>query len=184
MTLSDARPRASRGHSWTRIAARSTSASDSAAAPDKALSAEVIGGRYQLLNELGRGGEGTVYRTLDRLTGRVVTLKRLHVPAREDDADELRLTLAQEFRLLASLRHPNIISVLDYGFDEERQPYFTMELARERLDRSSRRARTSRSRSRWSLLVQMLRALAYLHRRGDPALRSQARATCWSSAGR
>ena len=43
-------------------------------------------------------------------------------------AEMLRLTLAREFHLLASLRHPNIISVLDYGFDDDLSPYFTMEL--------------------------------------------------------
>ena len=44
---------------------------------------------------------------------------------------ELRLALAHEFRTLASFRHPNIISVLDYGFDAARNPYYTMELLRE-----------------------------------------------------
>ena len=41
---------------------------------------------------------------------------------------ELRLALANEFHTLASLRHPNIVSVLDYGFAEDGQPYFTMEV--------------------------------------------------------
>ena len=40
----------------------------------------------------------------------------------------LRLTLANEFQTLASLRHPNIINVLDYGFYDGKQPYFTMSL--------------------------------------------------------
>ena len=38
------------------------------------------------------------------------------------------MALAREFKVLASLRHPNIISVLDYGFDDESQPYITMEV--------------------------------------------------------
>ncbi len=75
------------------------------------------------------------------------------------------LALAQEFRILASLRHPNIISVLDYGFDEAGQPFVTMELleaavpitlAAEGLDLAGR----------IELLVQLLQALIYLHRRG------------------
>jgi serine/threonine protein kinase len=40
--------------------------------------------------------------------------------------DDLRLALAREFQILAGLRHPHIISVLDYGFDEARRPFFTM----------------------------------------------------------
>src|SRR5262249_54528365 len=88
---------------------------------------------YQLLEKLGEGGMGMVYRALDRLDGSRVALKRVTTPkehlqfASKGDSDDFRLALAQEFRFLASLRHPNIISVLDYGFDAERQPYFTME---------------------------------------------------------
>src|SRR5260370_19659271 len=55
-------------------------------------------------------------------------------PRITDSSQALRLALTQEFRVLASLRHPCIISVLDYGFDEQRQPYFTMELLEEPLD--------------------------------------------------
>lgn len=79
--------------------------------------------------------------------------------------DTLRLALAQEFHTLASLRHPHIISVLDYGFDSERRPFFTMELVSD--------ARPLREATRGlplpaklELLAQLLRALGYLHRRG------------------
>ena len=71
--------------------------------------ARPLGGRYEIINELGRGGMGTVYRAVDRLTGRVVTLKHL----RPDPSlgggtlGEARVALAAEFRVLASLRHPN-----------------------------------------------------------------------------
>src|SRR5512135_3867106 len=91
----------------------------------------IIGARYQVLNELGSGGMGEVFRVLDRLTGRVATLKRLKAAHTLDSTTigaDCRIALAQEFRLLASLRHPNIISVLDYGFDASGDPYFTMDL--------------------------------------------------------
>ena len=39
-----------------------------------------------------------------------------------------RVQMASEFRTLASLHHPHIVSVLAYGFDENRQPYYAMEL--------------------------------------------------------
>jgi tetratricopeptide (TPR) repeat protein len=130
-----------------------------------------IAGRYQLINQLGRGGMGLVYRGLDRLTGRVLTVKRLRLADTEDAAQELhpsqsgRMLLAQEFRLLASLRHPNIVSVLDYGFDENRQPYFTMALeedARTIIEAGAGQPLAVQV----ELLVQTLRALAYLHRHG------------------
>lgn len=126
---------------------------------------ELLAGRYQLLNQLGRGGTGTAHRALDRLTGRVVTLKRLHLASEAEPArgSGRRLALAEEFRLLASLRHPNIVSVLDYGFDEARRPFFCMDLqenARTIVDAGS----GSPPAVRAELLVQLLRALAYLHR--------------------
>jgi len=80
-------------------------------------------------------------------------------------AEMLRLTLAREFRLLSSLRHPNIISVLDYGFDDELRPYFTMELL-EGAESVLQAARGRPLAAKVDLVVQMLQALAYLHRRG------------------
>jgi tetratricopeptide (TPR) repeat protein len=129
--------------------------------------ATLLGGRYQILNQIGRGGMGTVYRALDRLSGRVVTLKRLRVPpgSGSGGSSDGRLELAREFSLLASLRHPNVISVLDYGFDPAGMPFFTMDLEENAVTIID----AGRGRSllvQVDLLVQTLRALAYLHRHG------------------
>jgi tetratricopeptide (TPR) repeat protein len=131
---------------------------------------DLIGGRYQLLNQLGQGGMGTTHRALDRLSGRVVTLKRLNVAEMVTVIERLsrsesRLALAQEFRLLASLRHPNIISVLDYGFDDARRPYFCMDL-QENAQTIVDAGRDKPLLVRADLLVQLLRAMVYLHRHG------------------
>jgi tetratricopeptide (TPR) repeat protein len=141
-----------------------------AAGADPAVrsAAPLVGARYQLINEIGQGGMGSVHRALDRVTGSVVTLKRLRVGSHEPsarDSREDRLMLAQEFRLLASLRHPNIVSVLAYGFDEEHQPYFTMDLAEGA--RTITEAGAGKPLAlQVELLVQTLRALGYLHRHG------------------
>src|SRR5688572_23484673 len=80
--------------------------------------------RYRLEAKIGSGGMGMVYRVTDRLTQGTVALKRVLLPGEEltftsmDSGIDVRLAMAQEFKILASLRHPNIISVLDYGFDE------------------------------------------------------------------
>ncbi len=126
--------------------------------------------RYALQSTVGGGSMGTVYRATDRLTGEEVALKRVLDRMDEDtfDApitgDEMRYALAQEFRILASLRHPNIISVLDYGFDRARQPYLTMTLLENALDIISA-GRALPAEGKVHLLVQMLQALDYLHRR-------------------
>ncbi len=131
---------------------------------------ELVGGRYQLLNLLGEGAMGTTHRALDRLSGRVVTVKRLKpgdvsTMAERLSRSDYRLALAQEFRLLASLRHPNIVSVLDYGFDGARRPFFCMDL-QENAQSIVDAGRASPILVRADLLVQLLRALVYLHRHG------------------
>lgn len=137
-------------------------------------SAPFIHPRYRLLNLLGQGGMGKVYRAFDRLNGQPVALKQVLVAPQDltfasrpstNDTTGLLMALAQEFRLLASLRHPHIISVLDYGFDAERQPYFTMEL----LDQPQTLLEAGRNQPlaiQIDLLIQTLQALTYLHRRG------------------
>ena len=144
------------------------------------VSAESSGGmvragkRYHLLQRLGRGGFGSVYLAKDRLDG-LVALKRLHPPGSSVRAPpggglrpmperRSRRELAHEFEVLASLRHPHIISVLDYGFDEQ-QPYLVLEFLGGALT-IDQAGRAQPGAVKVGLLVQMLQALLYLHRRG------------------
>ena len=100
--------------------------------------ADLINHRYQRLDLLGQGGMGTVYRVADHLTGHIVALKRVLIAptdlqfASQAASSDPLLALALEFRTLASLRHPHIMGVLDYGFTAfegaHHQPYFTMPL--------------------------------------------------------
>lgn len=74
-------------------------------------------------------------------------------------------TLAEEFRTLATLHHPHIVRVFDYGFDGAGRPFYTMEL----LSAAQPLLEFARDLSlveQAELLVQLLDALAYLHRRG------------------
>ncbi|MCI0714238.1 MAG: protein kinase, partial [Chloroflexi bacterium] len=130
-----------------------------------------IGNRYDLIDTLGKGGMGVVYRAHDRFTNTQVALKQvlvnptyLHFSSR-DDSTELRVALATEFQILASLRHPHIISVLDYGFDEDGQPYFTMPLLNNAftLNEASRNLDDS---GKLTLVIQVLQATVYLHQHG------------------
>lgn len=132
-----------------------------------------VGKRYRLLSELGQGGMGVVYKAQDRLQHQIVALKQVTVRSEflqfghRQEADlslEPSIALAREFRTLASLRHPHIISVLDYGFDELHRPYFTMEYL-ENPSTFYEAAETLDVEQRLELTIQMLHALAYLHRR-------------------
>ncbi len=118
------------------------------------------------------GGMGVVYRAQDRITNDMVAFKRVLLPHTIDpnrstspETLDYRLALADEFRTLATLRHPNIISVLDYGFDEERKPFYTMELLPE-AENIVAYAKHQTDAEKIKLWVQMLFALAYLHRQG------------------
>lgn len=143
--------------------------------------------RYEVQDTIGMGGMGVVYRAIDRLTGETVAFKRVlaeHLPNADlqasdtlpdmppsptrttsPDTLDYRLALADEFRTLATLRHPNIIAVLDYGFDDERIPFFTMELLTEAQDVVSY-AKSQDEIGKIGLWIQILQALAYLHRQG------------------
>ncbi len=139
--------------------------------PERTSAPILIGRRYRLEVEVGRGGMGTVHRAYDRLTGQMVALKQVTIDAHrlrfgtEAVLADFNLALTREFQYLAGLRHPHIVSVLDYGFDEQHQPYFTMEWladAQTIIQAGQRRP----WQQRLALLAQLLQALIYLHRRG------------------
>ncbi|MEO1646451.1 MAG: serine/threonine-protein kinase, partial [Chloroflexota bacterium] len=133
-----------------------------------------IANRYILLDKLGQGGMGIVYTAEDRLNSDIVALKQVLLNPNEmqfasrpatDDVQKLRLALAKEFSVLAGLRHPHIISVLDYGFDDTLRPYYTMTLLKDTQDIKTYAENLTQDQ-KVDLLVQVLQALNYLHRRG------------------
>src|SRR5258708_1231994 len=131
----------------------------------------LINERYHLQNEIGKGGMGAVFRAIDRLSGQPVALKQVYDPgpdsiwASTSRSIDKRLALAQEFQLLASLRHPHIISVLDYGFDAQRQPYFTMDLLENPVT-VTEYCLDLPAEKKLQAVAELLQALKYLHRRG------------------
>jgi len=87
------------------------------------------GGRYELREEIGRGGMGVVYRAHDRELQRDVALKVLRAGA---DAGDLARRLQREARVLASLEHPGMVPVHDVGALADGLAFYVMKLVRGR----------------------------------------------------
>ena len=84
-------------------------------------------GRYEICNELGRGGMAAVYRVLDPVSGRFLAAKQLLRQRNSQLQDESNLRFEREFHTLSGLSHPRIIEVYDYTLDAA-GPFYTMEL--------------------------------------------------------
>lgn len=99
----------------------------------------IIDGKYKVLDIIGQGGMGTVYRAEQLKLGREVALKTFR--SKEIPPDVWR-RFEREARAVAQLNHENIIKVYDFGITEDNRPYYTMELLsgeslEERLDRQN-----------------------------------------------
>jgi hypothetical protein len=133
---------------------------------------ELLNGRYLIQEALGQGGMGAVFRAQDRLNGQELALKRVLVEAWAASLEthstdgQANLALAFEFQALATLQHPNIIPVLDYGFDEQQQPFFTMKLLEGAQNLRTAAQALAELSDKVNLLIQVLRGLAYVHHRG------------------
>jgi len=85
-----------------------------------------VGGRYALVDRLGEGGMGQVYRARHIQLGKQFALKIIS-PAFADDTSA-RARFNQEAKLASEISHPNIVSVVDYGEDAHFGAYMVMEL--------------------------------------------------------
>ncbi|MET0342012.1 MAG: protein kinase [Polyangiales bacterium] len=90
---------------------------------------QVVAGRYSLVRLLGDGGMGAVYKAEDNVLRRFVAIKLLHPAAAANPAAVERFL--REAQAAASIGHPNIIEVLDFG-ESEGKPYLVMEYLRGR----------------------------------------------------
>lgn len=85
----------------------------------------ILGGRYLIKDKIGTGGMATVYSALDQRLNRMVAIKILQT---EDHNEETMKRLNTEALAVATLNHPNVVSVYDMSTDETDGCYIVMEL--------------------------------------------------------
>jgi serine/threonine protein kinase len=121
-------------------------------------------GPYRILEVLGEGGMGTVYRAEQtEPIRREVALKLVR---RGLDGTRAAARFEVERRALALMNHPNIARVLDAGTDETGRPYFVMELVRgDPITSFCDREKLS-VRERVELMIPICRAVQHAHRKG------------------
>jgi tetratricopeptide (TPR) repeat protein len=121
-------------------------------------------GPYELLEEIGHGGMGVVYRAVRRDQGfeRFVALKLVK---RGMDTDFILRRFESERRILAGLDHSNIARVLDGGSTEDGLPYFVMELIEGRNLLDYCREKGLAVSGRLGLFRQICAAVQYAHQR-------------------
>lgn len=94
------------------------------------LIGEVVAGRYEVLERIGAGGMGAVYRALQRDVGRMVALKVLRNEHAKNDRIIKRFL--REIRATARIESPNTVRLYDYGVAEDGTVHLAMELLRGR----------------------------------------------------
>jgi serine/threonine protein kinase len=90
------------------------------------LLGQLLGERYRIVGEIGKGGMATVYVAEHMLIGRQVAIKVLH-PQFTENAEYVRRFLA-EGRTVGTLGHPNIVESTDMGFTANGAPFMVLEL--------------------------------------------------------
>ncbi len=124
-------------------------------------------GRYELLEKIGKGGMGVVYRAMDPAIGRVVAIKTILFHDAAEEGSELRARMARESQAAGRLSHPNIVAVHDIC-QEGDTSYIVMEYVQGRtLDAAMRADPSLRSSGEALRIVQeCAAALDYAHSRG------------------
>src|SRR5690348_731732 len=121
-------------------------------------------GRYEILEEIGRGAMGVVFKARDPLIGRAVALKTITSGVAES-ADLLE-RFYREARAAGGLQHPNIVTIYEMG-ESGGAPFIAMEyLEGESLEKIIARKPALPLPAKVAYVAQTCRALEYAHRRG------------------
>ncbi|HXY39315.1 MAG TPA: protein kinase [Vicinamibacteria bacterium] len=121
-------------------------------------------GKFELLDKLGEGAMGEVFRARDAVLEREVAVKIVSAKLAGDNASRQRFL--REAKACAQLNHPNIVTVHDYGEEQDRA-YIAMELlGGSDLKTDIEKHRFTNLQDKLALIVQILDGVAFAHARG------------------
>src|SRR6266567_8866123 len=121
-------------------------------------------GNYEILEEIGRGGMGVIYRARQRHSRRIVALKRM-VSYHADSRETLE-RFRREAEAAASLDHPNILPIYEVGQGEDGLPFFSMKYAAGGSLQKAGPALRNELRECGRLMTKVGRAVQYAHEHG------------------
>jgi tetratricopeptide (TPR) repeat protein/tRNA A-37 threonylcarbamoyl transferase component Bud32 len=121
-------------------------------------------GNYEILEEIGRGGMGVIYRARQRHSRRIVAVKR--VLGYHADSRETLARFRREAQAAASLDHPNILPIYEVSESEDGLPFFSMKFAPGGSLQDASRALRDEPRQCVALVAKVARAVQYAHGKG------------------
>jgi len=122
-------------------------------------------GRYRILGELGRGAMGVVYKAEDPALDRIVALKTIRLGDEVEGRKEYERRFLQEAKAAGKLTHPNIVTIFDFG-EEEDLAYMAMELLEGSDLRSRMRAGGIPAIEAVEIALQVADGLGFAHETG------------------
>src|SRR6185369_12938051 len=124
----------------------------------------IIGGRYKILDLIGHGGMGSVYRVEQVQLGKIYALKTLKA---DSISDVTWRRFQNEAKAASRLEHANLVKAYDFGLIDERQPYFVMDLVEgESLADRLKRTGPLTVPEALALFIPLCFALDYAHKEG------------------
>jgi serine/threonine protein kinase/Tfp pilus assembly protein PilF len=121
-------------------------------------------GNYEILEEIGRGGMGVIYRARQRHSRRIVALKRM--VSYQADSRETLERFRREAEAAASLDNPNILPIYEVGHGEDGLPFFSMKYAAGGSLQKAGPALHGEPRECVRLMAKVAHAVQYAHEHG------------------
>jgi TolB-like protein/tRNA A-37 threonylcarbamoyl transferase component Bud32 len=121
-------------------------------------------GNYQILEEIGRGGMGVIYRARQRHSRRIVAIKR--ILSYHADSQETLIRFRREAQAAANLDHPNVLPIYEVSESHDGLPFFSMKFASGGSLLEAAPALRSDARRAVALMAKVARAVQYAHEQG------------------